>query len=696
MATILKKISEFLKRISLFKKLPKKQVLLIFSTLSFIVLLFPVYYVYAAEGDVWGWIARIGRLLIGTQTVILSGILHLTLLLGEALLAASQALLKWAAGNPFVWSYTNPANNPIIKIGWTFLRDLTNMFFILGLAYIGLKTALDYGNKFSTQKTFINLLIVALLINFSPVICGVVVDASNILMNYFTADIKINVLGMVYEGGLAKQVGSAVLASAFDGLTVLKIAALTAYTYMAIFVMWAFIILFLARNVAIWLLVILSPLAFFAGIFDDTRKHFNTWKNQFVQWSFVGAVAGFGLYLSSHIINEFGKGGMMTTPLFPSSDFSDIFTELAPYSVPLLFMLFTFVTALKTSAMGGNAVLKGVKIVEGKARKGVSGLATKVKSDVMPGMAGGGFQAIGGAIGALATGKGIKGAVEGWQKGKEAGVERAETARKWTHKAMETIGLEKPGEYERAKEKRFKYTDARKELDIATDDQIKAWATGPAVTTERMARKALAIEKQIKEGDFDYDVAEAEQMIAYMQKSHKELKMADKLKKARPDLIHLIDTENFDRAVRIRETQINPATGANYTPDQAKEVVRLDMTTEQARKIGVEDFSKIDFDNLLNIDPAIDPLANKATAAILLGIDRGKLKKLGETASTIQKQAIKNMVTPPATYIPGDPLTYGPSDSAFRWLMEQAALSPAKQAKIQDIISAIHGDPNFK
>ena len=57
------------------------------------------------------------------------------------------------------------------------------MLFILGLAYIGLATALNLSN-FNTNKTFGKLILFALLINFTPVITGVIVDVANIISNF--------------------------------------------------------------------------------------------------------------------------------------------------------------------------------------------------------------------------------------------------------------------------------------------------------------------------------------------------------------------------------------------------------------------------------------------------------------------------------------------------------------------------------
>lgn len=61
---------------------------------------------------------------------------------------------------------------------WFILRDFVNMFFIFGLVYIGFKMILDVDNS-NTRRWLVNLIIAAILINFSLLITKTVVDFSN-------------------------------------------------------------------------------------------------------------------------------------------------------------------------------------------------------------------------------------------------------------------------------------------------------------------------------------------------------------------------------------------------------------------------------------------------------------------------------------------------------------------------------------
>ena len=65
-------------------------------------------------------------------------------------------------------------------VGWPFVRDFANMFFILILVFIGLATILKLGD-YGAKKALPRLIIIAILLNFSLVIVGFIVDISNII-----------------------------------------------------------------------------------------------------------------------------------------------------------------------------------------------------------------------------------------------------------------------------------------------------------------------------------------------------------------------------------------------------------------------------------------------------------------------------------------------------------------------------------
>ena len=83
--------------------------------------------------------------------------------------------------SPTNFSFTNAI---IVQTGWHITRDLANMFFILILLIIAFATVLRI-QSYAIQQLWWKVLVAALLINFSLVIAGFVVDFSQILTTFF-------------------------------------------------------------------------------------------------------------------------------------------------------------------------------------------------------------------------------------------------------------------------------------------------------------------------------------------------------------------------------------------------------------------------------------------------------------------------------------------------------------------------------
>ncbi|PJA01788.1 hypothetical protein COX74_00910 [bacterium (Candidatus Gribaldobacteria) CG_4_10_14_0_2_um_filter_41_16] len=296
-----------------------------------------------------------------TPTGLASGfvglILKIILGITGLLVRFANWFVTWTLGNPYNISYTRPGlrapDNFVIEIGWTLLRDLVNMAFILGLAYIGFSTALDFGNKFKTKKTFLNLLLIALLINFTPAICGAVVDVGNILGSFFIQGADFSTLSAIFErqqGFLARDWSNIIT----DGTLMFNTLMLIGFGIVAALVLSIYGILFLARGPIIWLLVILSPAAFFCYIFEKTKKQFDQWWELFLQWALILPVLlGFFLYLSMQILARTNE--IMSVS---GGEVSGFLNQILPYTIPVGFLVAgLFLTTSKLMGGGAKAIL---------------------------------------------------------------------------------------------------------------------------------------------------------------------------------------------------------------------------------------------------------------------------------------------------------------------------------------------------
>jgi len=286
--------------------------------------------------------------------------------------AFAGVVLKWVISPTFVQlSYTRPGfntaagENPIIATGLSVTQGFVNMILVLILIYIALATILRLAG-YETKKLLVTFVIVALLVNFAPVICGLIVDASNIMMNYFVKDLSggqqlVNSLTSIVD--VAKAGFDWKVFKATTQISLLSYLFMLAwFNFFLMLALFLFAAIFLIRYIAIWILVILSPLAFACYILPATKKYWTLWWSQFLQWSFIGAIAGFFLYLGEQI------AALSPSIFVPPS--GELGSAILPYLVPLAFLYLGLMVGFSTSAMGASAVMgltkKGGKWVRGK------------------------------------------------------------------------------------------------------------------------------------------------------------------------------------------------------------------------------------------------------------------------------------------------------------------------------------------
>lgn len=357
-----------------FLRLGKKVALAFFGLFILGILLTP----QPALAGVWDWI-------VGAITFLPSAAINLVfqllILIFGSLATLAGAILKWVLSPGFIsWSYTNPATNPVIEIGYNITRSFVNMGLVLALIYIAFSTILRLAG-YKTQKLLVTLVAVALLVNFAPVICGLVVDASNIVMYYFTDHIT----GMKNLTNTLVGIGQSLKASfttveATKQMGILVQSMVLIFFNMALFfILLIFAFLFILRYVAIWILVILSPLAFVSYILPATKKAFEMWWKQLFQWSIIGIIAGFFLFLGEQITNALSDPKVIGVKL--ETEYG-VFDTVLPHVVTLAFLVIGFFLALTTSAIGAGAIMQagGAAMAAGGAAvgRGMKTIGTKV------------------------------------------------------------------------------------------------------------------------------------------------------------------------------------------------------------------------------------------------------------------------------------------------------------------------------
>ncbi len=591
------------------------------------------------------------------------------LALPTAVLHLGNSVFNWSVSHPLQVSITDPNRNDLIRMGWTLLRDLTNMLFILGLAYIGLATALNFAT-FNTKKTFVNLIITALLINFTPVICGIVVDITNIIFNFLLKNPDFSTMINAFDS-YNKGIDIALWSADFWIFAI--------YGFLTGLALLLFGILFITRPLVIWALVIFSPLAFFARSFDSTKRFFSTWWNQFFQWTFSIVPAAFMLYLSTQLIVMADNGKLYSAipKFFASSDTTASASQttlghFAPFLLVAIFMHMSYVMALQMSHSFTKAAIASAK------KWGKKAGATIVKKSAWFGAGAAAGGVAGGFAGAELAKQEGKSVTGGILKGIGTGIitpEGREMGKVKAGQMMETLHLRRTGETLKKRAGRAKYGERLKELEYVPEDQRRRMAESTPLTVQGTMDKALNIKKLVDDGDFMYDENQAKTMISWVKKNYPDIDIG-KLSQSRPDLIHLLNQKGWGEKTQ----QLLPRFNNNEAA--AREGAKYEMIEEQARKISPENFAKIKIDKITEIDTKNhqDPIAS---FRMFLGMDPGKIKKFGENANTVQKNAIKNFIT------------QGTSEyNVFSAYARQIQNNPTDTTRLQNLVNAVVRDLN--
>lgn len=252
------------------------------------------------------FVSGIRNAYIGIPFLIILVPLWVVALLSETLVAALGGALIWIAQRAIEIPVIPQAGNEFVQQGLAFSQGIVQGLFAFILVFIGFATILRL-QTYQLQRTLPLLIIVALLINFSPVLVGFVVDMGNILTNFFLSaqqvqswkaipqtagDMGNDIIEFVTTPGFGNALAKLVEIAVRNIVIVLFNTAL-------LLVLFVVLLLFIVRTAVLWVLAILAPFAFAAYILPGTRRYWTQWWGQLIQWSLIGVPIGFSLYLAS-------------------------------------------------------------------------------------------------------------------------------------------------------------------------------------------------------------------------------------------------------------------------------------------------------------------------------------------------------------------------------------------------------------
>ncbi len=212
--------------------------------------------------------------------------------LGKILLVVIHILVYVATFNGFITSTA-------VTQGWIIVRDISNMFFIAVLLVIAFATILHREN-YSMKQLLPKLILMAVLVNFSKMICGIIIDFSQVIMLTFVNGFKgMGESGMVNMLGIDKLLtidpnSDNVTTPAIVGAYILALL----YIVISIVVIGTMVLVLIYRIVMLWIYIVLSPAAYLLAAFPQGKSYSSQWWTEFTKQVIVGPVLAFFIWLS--------------------------------------------------------------------------------------------------------------------------------------------------------------------------------------------------------------------------------------------------------------------------------------------------------------------------------------------------------------------------------------------------------------
>ncbi len=212
-----------------------------------------------------------------------------------------------------IMQYQGFTSSPVVNTGWAIVRDVVNMFFVVILIIVAMQTIFGVA-KTEWRQQVPKIMVMAIVINFSKTLCGIMIDFAQVIMLTFANALKdiaggnfIQMLGLGDIFSLSAKADQ--FANSADGVAATGTSAFdlfaagVAAVFMMVWVLAVVMILLCVlvyRVVMLWILIVMAPLAWFTKVvpFDQAKGSYADWWKNFICYCSIGPVLTFFLWLT--------------------------------------------------------------------------------------------------------------------------------------------------------------------------------------------------------------------------------------------------------------------------------------------------------------------------------------------------------------------------------------------------------------
>ncbi|EKD43942.1 MAG: hypothetical protein ACD_72C00064G0001 [uncultured bacterium] len=270
-----------------------------------------------------------------------------------------------------IGGYNDYLNSTAVNVGWVMVRDVTNMFFVVVLLLVAFGTILGL-EQYEWKKMLVKFFFAAVLVNFSRIICGVIIDISQVIMITFVNGIAATAGGnLINAFGLNKIMGLGGNASPdkfkSSDFFIASIGAVI-FSSMVMAMMVAFLFILLSRMIVLWILIVLSPFAFVLSVIPETQKYASQWWSEFGNHVVIGPAIAFFLWLAFAVVgggqinNEIAAGSAtpQTVSTLDSAGIGEAmdWNSMSNFAIALGILMVGAKTSQSLGTVGGSAMGK--------------------------------------------------------------------------------------------------------------------------------------------------------------------------------------------------------------------------------------------------------------------------------------------------------------------------------------------------
>jgi hypothetical protein len=291
------------------------------------------------------------------------------------LLSMAETIFKWIVNADNMKAVMD---NDIVYGTWRTVRDVFNVAFIMVLLFSAFATIFQAPSNFNYKKILLNLVIMALLVNFSYPIARFIIDASNMMMFGFLKNLGgTNSFMKIIEDSHISGIFTATKPDLLYLLSAIVFTFIFAVTLLVIAV------LLVIRTIALTIYIIFSPIAFIGPIVPGTAiaSAGSDWWKEFMKYCFSGPTMIFMLYIASRMFSAISSQqiqmGTIALTQVPGADvtpaLSNLIRDASFFSLPIVILWLGIIQAQKSGIAGAGAVVAmGTKAIN-KAGKWASG-----------------------------------------------------------------------------------------------------------------------------------------------------------------------------------------------------------------------------------------------------------------------------------------------------------------------------------